>query len=221
MKRLFINCLLITLIILIAFDLYDNAFYNNGEIIRTEYVNNLINISTEGNITNRHTKKLLKLIETIPSHILECFNEYGFQVVLTDVNIAERYYQDTSLGDIAGLFVENESTIYISSKRNYINHATIHEFGHFFDYINDWSSTSEDFINIYIEEKDNLQIISHDNHYKSSSSEFFATSFQQYLKNPKKLKNEAPKTYNYLKGLIRNGDEISNCTYDEIEIICI
>lgn len=202
MKHHFINCFLITVIILIAFDLYNNAFYNNSEVVRTEYKNNLINISTEGNIKSRHIKKLLKVIETIPSHILECFNEHGFQVVLTDVNIAERYYHDTSLGDIAGLFVENESTIYISSKRNYINHSTIHEFGHFFDYINDWSSLSKDFTNIYIEEKDNLKIISHDNHYKSNSSEFFATSFQQYLNNPEKLKNEVPKTYNYLKEML-------------------
>ena len=202
MKHKIINCFLITLLVLVAYDLYDNAFYNNGDVVRTEYKNNLINISTEGNIKNKDIKKLLKIIETIPSHILESFNENGFKVVLTDVNIAEIYYQDTSLGDIAGLFVENESTIYISSKRNYINHATIHEFGHFFDSINNWSSSSEEFTNIYIEEKDNLKIISHDNHYKSSSAEFFATSFQQYFKNPKKLKNEAPKTYNYLKELL-------------------
>ena len=82
---------------------------------------------------------------SIPEEIRYNFQEAGWQLVITDRDIAENYYNGPVKGRLAGLTDSQEKRIYVHSKRNDIRRALIHEFGHFFDYSTGMSSFTLDF----------------------------------------------------------------------------
>lgn len=198
--NLFILCMIIIIVFLIC-KLIDMNLYSKGNLDRKFYKNECANIFLEGRIFESDVTKLIKTLGIIPDEILQDFNNDGFEIILTDVDISKKYYKGDVAGTISGLFVESDKKIYISRKSNFIEYATVHEIGHYFDFKNNWISVSKEFINIYNAEKEDLKTFSYDEHYKSNSKEFFATSFKEYLKNPKRLKKYTPLTYQYMNNL--------------------
>lgn len=192
--------IVITIVFLII-KMIDINIYSENNLYRVFYKNEYVNVFLEGRVSKWDAEKLIETLKVVPDKILQDFNKDGFEIILTDVNISEKYYKGKVIGIISGLFVEEDKKIYISRKSNYINYATIHEIGHYFDFKNNWSSVSKEFINIYESEKEKLKTVSCDDHYKSNSKEFFATSFKEFLKNPKRLKKYTPLTYEYIKKL--------------------
>lgn len=197
----FMDVCLVVVIISIIFKMIDNRIYSKGDLDRYFYENEYVTIFLEGKIFKRDAKKLVEVLEDIPDKILQDFNEDGFEIILTDVNISEKYYTGDITETIAGLFVESDKTIYISRKSNFIKYSTVHEIGHYFDFKNNWISESQEFQDIYEIEKEKLKTFSYDEHYKSNSKEYFATAFKEYLKNPKRLETYTPLTYKYIKNL--------------------
>lgn len=143
-------------------------------------------------------------LKLIPKKILNEFYNSNFDIVLTNKSISKNYYHGSIKGSIAGLFSCPDNKIYIETRKNAINKATLHEFGHFLDYLYDSISFSDEFIKIYEEEKNLLNVYSVDGHYKSNNQEFFGEVFKEVIKNPSKTKKEVPKSYNFIMNCINN-----------------
>lgn len=140
---------------------------------------------------------------SIPKEVRSEFWEKGWQVILTEKDISREYYNGPVSGRIAGLALSNEKKIYIQNKRSDIRRAMIHEFGHFFDYDTDMSSGSTSFKKIYENEKGSFkEKWKTDNHSISNEQEYFAEAFAQILLYPDILKDNCPKTFNYINELI-------------------
>lgn len=90
----------------------------------------------------------------------------------------------------------------IIADEDYFDYVFQHEYGHFIDCINNDISLSEEFISIYENEKELLfpehESVNH-RYYKSSSDEYFASSYKVYRENPNILKTRAIRTYNFIE----------------------
>lgn len=95
----------------------------------------------------------------------------------------------------AGVCSDN---IYI--KKGYIDHAIYHEIGHFYDYYCIYPSDTKTFNRILESEKDSFlqNMCRNNNYYTNDAQEYFAESFEYYIKDPVKLKMYAPQTYAYI-----------------------
>ena len=71
----------------------------------------------------------------------------------------------------------------------------LHEMGHYVDLKNNFGSLSQEFIQIYHLESKKIDSLSYS---REDSKEYFAEAFMMYCKYPYTLKNEFPKTYNYI-----------------------
>lgn len=165
-------------------------------------------IKTEGNIDDSLVLYLDNLLKVVPKDILDAYFSKGGIILLTDKNIAQTYYGDTSLGRILGLHDANNNIVYISNSEHAINYALIHEFGHVLDSLTNWGSMGEDFEAIYEAEKDTFIVDSKDGHYKLNTREFFAEVFQEYILNPKTCEASAKGAFDFV------GDKIKSLKVD-------
>lgn len=77
--------------------------------------------------------------------------------------------------------------------------------GHYFDCSLGFISESDEFLNnIYPEEKNNFNYTytTSIKHEISDVYEYFASTFDEYIINPNGLKNDCPRTYEFMKNLI-------------------
>lgn len=159
-------------------------------------------IKTEGNISNELISYLNTKLNLIPKSILSKYFGNNGIILLTDKDIAKTYYSNPNIGRIVGLHNARKNIVYISNSKYAINYALIHEFGHVLDSLTEWKSMQEEFNNIYIKEKETLEVHSVDGHYKTNQREFFAEVFQQYVIANESCKNTAPKAYNFIHQMI-------------------
>lgn len=146
----------------------------------------------EGNIYNQSIEIVDYYYKKIPEKILNLFKENKWKLVLTDKTLGE---------DVQGLTVFNEKTIYLFNNGEYLKDAVFHEFGHFFDNINNDLSLTIEFQSIYEEENSKLFFIDETlmENAKTNSAEYFAEIFQQYFLNRNSLKNYCPLSFKFIK----------------------
>lgn len=158
----------------------------------------------EGDISYSVKKEMNEKMKLIPQNLLNTFYNNGYQLVLTTKSIQGNYYNGSVSGPIAGLFMGDRNTIYVAAIERYIDMALLHEFGHFLDSLHGYVSTTDEFVQIFYEEKEYLTTFSYDNHYKSNTKEYFAESFEQIIENPERCRNEVPKTYEFITRYMNN-----------------
>lgn len=77
--------------------------------------------------------------------------------------------------------------------------AIYHELGHFVAFLAGNADTKPEFKAIYESEKNKFKgTRNNDSYIKGSAPEYFAESYQDYIERPSVLKNERPKTYEYI-----------------------
>ncbi len=94
---------------------------------------------------------------------------------------------------------------------DYAKSNLIHELGHAYDYHSGWLSKQSEFLSVYKAEKNKFMKT---NYYKypmakiksniNSSTEYFASTFDTYVRSPKDLKKKCPKTYKYFENQFKN-----------------
>ena len=94
---------------------------------------------------------------------------------------------------------------------DYAKSNLIHELGHAYDYQSGWLSGQSEFYKIYKSEKNKFKKTGY---YKypmakvssniNSAREYFASSFDAYVRAPKDLKKRCPKTYKYFENQFKN-----------------
>ncbi len=146
---------------------------------------------TEGEVGEYLPNSLYYMYEKLPTKITDTFFENGWQVILTTKNIEETYWDGEYIGKIAGITVYGDKRIYIQAKQSSIESVTIHEFGHYLDYISNRVSKTPEFMACYEEEQDTEAL---SDYAKTNSMEFFAEAFELYILDEELARKEIPNT---------------------------
>ena len=126
--------------------------------------------------------KIRDIAPKIKDEILAAFEDGGYKVI---VNPKVSY---------SGVFRSATKTIELKSASSVI----YHEMGHFVSFKTGRAESTEEFKDIYKDEK-NAYTASNKAYATQSAGEYFAESFKNYTENPSKLKKERPRTYAYVK----------------------
>lgn len=166
---------------------------------------------TEGRISGNIMAVQESYYERIPRSVLELFKQDNWKFVLTSKDIATNYYEK-DIGSIAGITRLDEHIIYIENRESAISRATIHEIGHFYDFVHNGISVSDEFIDIWKEESNGLLGLKGvDRHDISNSQEFFAEVFQQKILDCRGAYRVAPKATRFIDVLLYKDSQ--TCTY--------
>lgn len=206
---------LIFLTLVISFSLFMKLYEDTDETKKTMILSELSSEYTDYCYTNNtgDTETLQRIDDFIneqPIYVKDMFFEQEWGIVITknasdtfkdSINILDFGWVNTDLTQLKSLTASELKLIYLSNKNikgDDLYDNFIHEFGHFYDYINGNISMSYKFKNIYkmnkysnlytAEEKDNI-------------TEFFAASYALYKLEPEKLENDSVDVYNYMKDI--------------------
>lgn len=155
-------------------------------------------VITSGDTSLTALSLLYEELRQVPMSILNNINKNKFKICLTsyDLKILNKIDDDKN---ITGLFSAGTKTIYVSTWYNYIERSTIHEIGHYVDFIigkgNYYSETDSIFLDIFDKEKE----FTYSDHYSSRPREYFAYAFNKYIKEPISLREIQPETFEYMQ----------------------
>lgn len=155
------------------------------------------NIYTEGRVYER----VWNAYDKLPENIKDMLEEEKYEI----------YVVDELSSDMEGYITLGRTyfgfrVIQISNIDLYVERTTLHEVGHVIDdelavkYI----SNSDEFKDIYLDEKDDFQVSNNHEYFTSSELEYFASAFAEYMINPDRLKTFTPRTYEFIKNCVNN-----------------
>lgn len=157
-------------------------------------------IYADGTISINMLEKLNNKLSLVPSNIMAKFKEEKWIIKMTDKNIGDLFFNGAK--GICGATSTPIKSIYIANTNHAINAAIIHEFGHYLDYYNydSISSETDEFNNIYNTERYNVKGYFSDvnNSDISDVHEYFATCFYCYIMYGNQLQAIAPNSYSYI-----------------------
>lgn len=130
-------------------------------------------------------------------------------------NVAIRTIAPKAHGNVLKAFETLNFTVRVDSSVNYSgkfdaktqmitvhtnsDEAIYHELGHFVAFLAGNADTKSDFVAIYKSEISNFKgTRNNDSYIKSTSAEYFAESYQDYIERPDHLKSARPQTYKYI-----------------------
>jgi hypothetical protein len=139
----------------------------------------------------------ISYLHLLPRNILDTLNEEGWMFILTPRSLEEVY--ESGVTNTVGLTVYYQTRIYIQNNSFSISYCTIHEVGHALDFIHNFVSYEHEWKLIFENEAKESGLASY---FTSSSSEYFAETFQMFFLDSEALKEVAPQTYEYLSEFI-------------------
>lgn len=132
----------------------------------------------------------------IPSNLITEFQNDGWHIYCTDMNIDAVYYNG-QFGAVMGTTNYDEHRILIEDRRVAVTDAAIHEMGHWLDWHNGTVTNSDEFMNIYYTETDIFKSTFHMTCYYDQK-ELFAEAFWKYITDNQQLANSCPKLYDFM-----------------------
>ena len=157
------------------------------------------NIHNEGIVY----EKVWDAYDKLPDNVKEMLDDESYSIYVVDPleSTVEGYI---TLGRTFFRF----GVIQISNKDIWVERTTLHEVGHVIDDESAFTfiSRSNEFKEIYQEEKENFKYVVIDNHeyFISSELEYFAQAFSEYMINPEGLKMFTPRTYEFIDRCVKN-----------------
>ena len=148
-------------------------------------------------------EKVWDAYDKLPDNVKEMLNDESYSIYVVDPleSTVEGYI---TLGRTFFRF----GVIQISNKDIWVERTTLHEVGHVIDDESAFTfiSRSNEFKEIYQEEKENFKYVVVDNHeyFISSEIEYFAQAFSEYMINPEGLKMFTPRTYEFIDRCVKN-----------------
>ena len=214
----FLIIVCIVLLLITGVKLFKIFYLANDEINRIEelgissaedkgidYAEELSNvvIGVDGSASDSLVEYASKYFLAIPYNIRNHYINNGWNVLLTNKDIKDTYYNGQVEGRVSGLIKFDTKITYIYASRYDVRNSLIHEFGHYLDWCCSWVSRSEEFLDIYNLEKGNLvDLWSDDGHDISIEYEYFAESFSRYVLYGDKFIEECPMTYEFIKNCV-------------------
>lgn len=154
----------------------------------------------KGNVDQRYLNLLNTELNKLPSKALTRFKNSGWHIYVTDENIAKTVFNG-KYKSVQGVTIYSDKTILIEARDVAIKESTIHEFGHFIDYMKDFTSDSKEFKKIYAEEVNIFKSGIVNSSCVRDEQEFFAETLYYIYKNPSKCTEKA---YEYVNNIINN-----------------
>ena len=169
----------------------DTVFYTD------EYYNDYF--YAKGKVREENMIAAQETLNKIPQYILDNFKKDGWVINIINEDIV---YNGLNA---SGITTYADKIIDIKNNEGLIRSCIVHEVGHYFDCSLGFISESDEFLNnIYPEEKNNFNYTytTSIKHEISDVYEYFASTFDEYIINPNGLKNDCPRTYEFMKNLI-------------------
>lgn len=186
----------------------DNSNDDNNSNTDNKEENELIEslIKKVGNVSKDNYDKAVNIISKIPQKILNGMKSEDIKIYLTSGEAEDVYVSltGTSTNSITGAFVWGGTKTAVICETAYLDSTLLHELGHTADYIlgnKKFVSNTDDFTMIYEEEKNLL--FENNEYVRDSSYEYFAEVFSMYFNQNYKLRISAPKTYEYIKDILK------------------
>lgn len=149
----------------------------------------------EKGVSSNVLKSVYNHFMNVPLNVRKSFIKDGWKIVIVANNLNKRFGYTSS---ILGLTVYKDKTIYIDNRSKAAT-SVEHEIGHYVNYKYDWIDTSNEFRNIYAEErKDFIKFTGSIAANTSTTIEYYAEAYQEYLWHPNKLKKYCPRTYEFI-----------------------
>lgn len=195
--RMFAWIILISAIIIGIYET-PNIFTRNDITDNYTCVINNFYINEDSSVDD--VKMLNEFVETLPTVFIREFRN-NWRVIIGDhIPLYIDEYDNIAIG---GYTDWNSRIIFIKKQTNYTDTLDIfvHELGHCFDFEYGSVSYSDLFGDIYELYKNDFSeqyTNSPDGYSTSSTTEFFATCFKEYMLYPKYLKTVAPKAYSFV-----------------------
>ena len=133
----------------------------------------------------------------LPHKVKEMLQDNNYRIHVIDM------IQDDP--NITGITYYGPRIIEIKNDMYYVRRTMFHECGHVLDdesHILYISGTSE-FKKIYEEEKDYFVVDNNYDYFVSTEAEYFASAFSEYMLNPHRLKENTPKTYEFIERCLK------------------
>lgn len=146
-------------------------------------------VGTIGEVDMENVRMLEARLHLIPTELLNYFYNNGWKICVTDENIGEIYMNDNNQYNAA--IIWGKKIIVVENRSDAID-ASIHEFGHLLDGINNRPSYSDEFHQIYLDEAETFKANIVDGGCVHNQSEFFAQTFYYYILDLSKC---TPKAY--------------------------
>ena len=151
----------------------------------------------EDGASDKWADQVIEYLNYLPNNMIQELNENGWMVIVTPRSLEDVY--ESGVTNTVGLTVYYRARIYLQNNSFSIDYCTIHEIGHALDFIQNFISYSEEWTEIYEKEAKNSGLAKY---FTSSSSEYFAETFQSCFLSPDKVKEKAPLSYEYMMKFI-------------------
>lgn len=154
---------------------------------------------TEGRIYGESADIMMKAYLKVPEKIRGIFEEQGFQIKMTEWDVAEEAYASYGgyygVGKVKAVFDYDRKMLYINDEWP---EEIVHEMGHFLnDYLNMYSSLPEN-KELFCTESSKISYYAEEN-----DREYFAEAFRLYVFESQFLQKISPKTYFMIEMAIR------------------
>lgn len=154
----------------------------------------------DGNVDDHWISDINQQLAMIPSYLLTEFQNDGWHIYCTDMDIDSVYYGGR-FGAVMGTTNYYENRILIEDRQMAVTDAVIHEMGHWLDWHNGTVTDSSEFMNIYYSETDTFKnTFSVKSYY--DQKELFAEAFWRYIISNQQLANSCPQLYEFMSRYI-------------------
>lgn len=155
-------------------------------------------VKKDGKVANTYVDAVNKQLNLLPREILDGFKKRGWNVYVTDRNLAKTYF-DGVYGSVRAVTIYAAKVIYIEDRDVAVKSAPTHEFGHYLDFVTGWSSMTPEFEKIYEEEVSTFKKNIPNSSSVRDEQEFFASIFSYMYTDSKKC---TPKAKAYVEKIV-------------------
>lgn len=188
----------------IIYDGYSDVFYEEFYEEPEDYSINANDVIINEGVDDYYIQIATDYWNKLPEVVKRKFAQKGWNLVVTSKNLANTYFYGIYTS-VQGAIRYEEKRIYIEDREVACKNAVIHEFGHYIDFYLGNISYTEEFANIFYEERYGLiGLDGVDNHCISTSIEFFAEVFNQMILHPETCKSSVPKSFNFIQECINS-----------------
>ena len=143
-----------------------------------------------------------KGLNQVPEFILTRFNDEGWKIKVEPL-LQTIPYKGVEFA-AAGSTNYNTKVITLEANARIATETLTHEFGHYFDYINNRISLTEEWTMLYKTEWKGLYLLNRSFHNVDCPQEFFAEIFSWYLEKPELVQKSCPRSFEAMDTLINN-----------------
>lgn len=152
--------------------------------------------------TDESNLVLAEMLGYVPANLLNMFYADNWGFALTTESLSDKFFQG-KYNYVRAVTDSQMKTIWLAQNEAAIRQSAIHEMGHYLDIKLGRPNKSADFNRIWRDERVNFVVVNGDpNQAKQSCSEYFAEAFQETILHPDSMRQNTPRTYEYMVALI-------------------